>query len=418
MSFANRKDPIRPVQIAHALRGGKHTGLANALKRMARPAGAVTAAVSLSVALAGCGGGGGPQEAARQHGGQAHRHTVTTTVPTTAPTTSTTLPAYQCPTEPVPSTVSTTGQVLAAGSATQGNAVSASQPAAVNAVTTTMEAGVASIGRMCVDGEYSQGTLVSGDFNNSLQFNNVLQVGGYFYYVQNVAIFNTASLTVSFESSIWALGQGATSTVGPAVTPVGMANYQLGSLTGNGRLLSSGQVPFYAYTTSTSISYSMSPNNPLNIALITQVDASGNLVFAYKIGARGTVTYDKVGIGIPGQALFINSGNNYNQSYLWGNGATQLVFGGNAGQYDAEYSAFTASTAIYYMNSSGSIVPFTSVQQTGVALGTAEGDVNLSWAVANNGVVQISTGMPDSSTYRMVVNPPPFSSELGSTGGS
>ncbi len=207
-----------------------------------------------------------------------------------------------------------------------------------------------------------------------------------------------------------------------------MASAELDSLAGKGRVLSvsnppgppaySFSTPFIGIPGERGIPYGpVSASEPLTIALSDVFDQTGALDFGYRIGDQATVNYDTVTIDIPHtQAMFVDSGSNFTSHDLFGEAATQFVFTGHAGWYDAMYSVMSASTAIYYIDNLGTAQPYTLVQSTSTPLGTAEGDLNLSYSPTTNGTVQISIGAPNAGSYFTDISPPPFSSLEPSNG--
>lgn len=285
--------------------------------------------------------------------------------------------------------------------------------------------GYANITSMCVSDEYSGLTLLHNDHNSSLQLNTVLfiQSGStrYFYWVQNVAEFDTKAQTVNFSENIWALGTadyfnlntGTLNDVGAGATPPIVSSYQLSNIIGFGTVAPSnapfntgtGNVNFYGLGTE---NYSL--QFPAKIALVDSVLPNGNLSVGYSINGQPPTPYDDVTITIPHTNMqFINSGTDESNSYAQGNASSALVFAGSENGYDAAFTSMNAEISLYYSNQDGLYMPFTSISPSDSIYGTGEGVFNIKSAVAFDGTVKVSIGSGSSDFQQYGVNPPAFS---------
>ncbi len=259
--------------------------------------------------------------------------------------------------------------------------------------------GIAYIRSISVSGEYPNSKLkVEWPAQSaSLQLNGQFFVRNgstwYFYWVQNMAVFDTSSHALYFIDDAWTEGSSDPSRPGMA--------YEYNSMSGKngGKFPASKGAYYYIHGTIIPLTYSL----PMKLSLLEKI-ADGTLNFQYEIGASVPVTFDRLSINMPhtGEGFF-TSGSSRLARYDFGRVYTGLVFAGPGGGEVSAFSSMNAAIGIYYGTERG-MMPYTEVQSASVAgytgaYSTGESVMDLQSSRRGDGSIVVAIGNPARSWY-------------------
>lgn len=259
--------------------------------------------------------------------------------------------------------------------------------------------GTALIRAMSVSGEYRDKTLRTAFQGSeaSLQLNAhfFIEHAGrrYFYWIQNIAEFDTSKSTLYFMDNAWT--NGTSDSEKPALA------YEYRSMHGqNGYAFPASQgAYYYIYGTDRPFAYRV----PLELTLADRI-INGAISFQYEIGGSAPVTYDRLTITMPHtEEGFFTSGDSRAPKYEFGGIYTALLFAGPGGHEAARFSSMSASLSIFYGTRKG-LLPYTEVQSASVsghtvAYSTGESVTDLQSALLPSGSITVTMGNPAVSWY-------------------
>lgn len=259
--------------------------------------------------------------------------------------------------------------------------------------------GIAYIRSMSVSGEYSSSKLkVEWPAQSaSLQLNGQFFVRNgstwYFYWIQDMAVFDTSSHALYFIDDAWTEGSSDPSRPGMA--------YEYNSMSGKngGKFPASKGTYYYIHGTIIPLTYSL----PMKLSLLEKI-AAGTINFQYGIGASAPVTFDRLSIDMPhtGEGFF-TSGKSGRARYDFGRVYTAFVFAGPGGGGVSAFSSMDTAIGMYYGTEKG-MMPYTEVQSASIAgytraYSTGESVTDLQSSRRGDGSIVVAIGNPAMSWY-------------------